>query len=205
MRDAVQTFCGECDKTMFLSELKDHILSQHELSLSEYKRFYRKPSTQLIRPTYHKCNLCWKDIVLDKTRIVQHMQKSHSGNSFAEYKHQFLAETSTNGKGQELVSMLSNPAASMSPSKKKPSSQPQKFLSRRAPWPECSTCGRNFKSNMHLKMHIRREHLWSAHLPLSSLELRVTLSQWQAHKLCDFTTLQPYDLTLQTCNLSTVK
>ena len=161
LRDAVQTFCGECDKRMFLSELKDHIVSQHELSLSEYKRFYRKPSTQLIRLTYHKCNLCWKDIVLDKTRIVQHMKKSHSEKSFAEYKHQFLAETSTNGQGQELVSMLSNPAASMAPSKEEPSNQPQEILPRRAPWPECSTCGRNFKSNMHLKMHIRREHLRS--------------------------------------------
>ena len=162
MKDAVQTFCGDCDKAMFLSELEDHIGSQHELSLSKYKSFYRKPSTQLIRLTYHKCNLCWKDIVLDRIKIVQHLKKCHGGKSFAEYKHQFLSESSTNGKGQELVSIASllstsNPAASL----KEPSSRPQEMLPRRAPWPECSSCGRNFKSNMHLKMHIRREHLWS--------------------------------------------
>ena len=155
MSDAVQTFCGDCDKTMFLGELEDHIGSQHELSLCEYKRFYRKPSTQLIRLTYHKCNLCWKDIVLDKGRILQHLKKSHGGKSFAEYKHQFLAETSTNGKDQKLASAASSKLAP----KEEPSIRPQEILSRRAPWPECSSCGRNFKSNMHLKMHIRREHL----------------------------------------------
>ena len=168
MKDAVQTFCGDCDKTMYLSELEAHIGSQHELSLSKYKRFYRRPSTQLIRLTYHKCNLCWKDIVLDKIRIVQHLKRCHGGKPFAEYKHQFLAETSTKGKGQELVSnasllSTSNPAASLAPSKlaskEEPSIRPQEIVSRRAPWPECSSCGRNFKSNMHLKMHIRREHL----------------------------------------------
>lgn len=171
MKDAVETFCGECDKTMLLSELEDHIESQHELSLSEYNRFYRKASTQLISITYHKCKLCWKDLVLDKIRIVQHLKKCHAGKSFVDYKHQFLTETSTTGKGQELVSIpsllsTSNPAASLPPSKLISSKKhlpirPQEILSRRAPWPECSSCGRNFKSNMHLKMHIRREHLWS--------------------------------------------
>ena len=170
VKDAVQTFCGDCDKTLFLSELEDHIESQHKLSLSEYNKFYRKASTQLIRITYHKCKLCRKDTVLDKIRIVQHLKKCHGGTSFIEYKRQFLTETSTNSKSQELVSTASvlprsNPFAPLARSMLAPreqlSIQPEEVLSRRAPWPECSSCGRNFKSNMHLKMHIRREHMRS--------------------------------------------
>ena len=146
MKDAVQTFCGECDKAMYLSEVKDHIKSRHKLEFTEYNRIYKNPSAQLIKITYHKCKLCRKELVLDETKVIQHLKKCHSRTAFTEYKHRFLSEESTNGKG--FVSTASA----------LPSLKPQETFSRRAPWPECSSCGRNFKSNMHLKMHIRRDH-----------------------------------------------
>ena len=79
MKDAVATFCHECDKVVFLSGLKDHIESEHQLSISEYCKFYRKPDTQLIRITYHRCRLCEKSLVLDKDKIIHHLKKCHRG------------------------------------------------------------------------------------------------------------------------------
>ena len=57
MKDAVATFCHECDKVVILSGLEDHIESEHQRSISEYCKFYRKPDTQLIRITYIQITL----------------------------------------------------------------------------------------------------------------------------------------------------
>ena len=190
MKDAVATFCHECDKVMLLSGLEDHIESEHQLSISEYCKFYRKPDTQLIRITYHRCRLCEKSLVLDKDKIIHHLTKCHSETSFARYKGQFLIDEGQNlvpkaptpasqrrgapAKSTSSLVRLPNPPPSRSPTwTQSPLTQTPRLTptlrpsptptprpsSRRTPWPECSLCGRNFKSNMHLKMHIRHEHL----------------------------------------------
>ena len=177
MKDAVATFCHECDKVVILSGLEDHIESEHQRSISEYCKFYRKPDTQLIRITYHRCRLCEKRLVLDKGKIINHLKKCHSETSFARYKGQFLGDEGQNlvpkapapasqSRGAPAKStsrLVPNPPPSRSPTgtQSPPTETPRptpRPSPRRTPWPECSLCGRNFKSNMHLKMHIRHEH-----------------------------------------------
>ena len=56
---------------------------------------------------------------------------------------------------RSTTSTLKNSTSSILP----PSPTPSPTTSPRlAPVPQCSTCSRQFKSNMHLKMHLRKEH-----------------------------------------------
>ena len=55
----------------------------------------------------------------------------------------------------ESASSMRNSTSSTLPSSPTPSPSTSPRL---APVPQCSTCSRQFKSNMHLKMHLRKEH-----------------------------------------------
>ena len=55
----------------------------------------------------------------------------------------------------ESASSMRNSTSSTLPSSPTPSPATSPRL---APVPQCSTCSRQFKSNMHLKMHLRKEH-----------------------------------------------
>ena len=56
---------------------------------------------------------------------------------------------------KSTTSTLKNSTSSILPSSPIPSPATSPRL---APVPQCSTCSRQFKSNMHLKMHLRKEH-----------------------------------------------
>ena len=56
---------------------------------------------------------------------------------------------------RSTTSTLKNSTSSILPSSPTPSPATSPRL---APVPQCSTCSRQFKSNMHLKMHLRKEH-----------------------------------------------
>ena len=56
---------------------------------------------------------------------------------------------------RSTTSTLKNSTSSTVPSSPPPSPATSPRL---APVPQCSTCSRQFKSNMHLKMHLRKEH-----------------------------------------------
>ena len=145
--------CGICSKDILLDYLVlvKHLRKAHRIkgaATSEYNSKYM-------------------DMIQPKTRKLKTKEtptKSQTGS--------FSTPPSTPSTAPKPPSSLHShsPASSMSSSPgtsfkstsssilpSSPTPSPTTSL-RLAPVPQCSTCSRQFKSNMHLKMHLRKEH-----------------------------------------------
>ena len=182
MEDSVKTFCWECDQAISLSGLTKHLRGVHKKSVLEYKEMYGEPKKQLLRLVHHKCGVCNEDVLLDYLVLVKHLRKAHNikGAATSEYNSKFMdmiqpkklkaketpikEQTSTFSTPPSTPFAIPKPPSSLppsSPSSSSTSSSPTPSPTsspRLAPVPQCSTCARQFKSNMHLKMHLRKEH-----------------------------------------------
>ena len=181
MEDSVKTFCWECDQAISLSGLTKHLRGVHKRSVLEYREMYGEPKKQLLRLVHHKCGVCHEDILLDYLVLVKHLRKAHNirGAATSEYNSKYmdmiqpkrLRAKETPVKEQLFQTPPSTPFALPKPPSSLPTSSPSSSLTssssptpsptsspRLAPVPQCSACARQFKSNMHLKMHLRKEH-----------------------------------------------
>ena len=182
MEDSVKTFCWECDQAISLSGLTKHLRGVHKKSVLEYKEMYGEPKKQLLRLVHHKCGVCNEDVLLDYLVLVKHLRKAHNikGAATSEYNSKFMdmiqpkklkaKETPIKEQTSTFSTPPSTPFAIPKPPSSLPPSSPSSSLTsssptpsptsspRLAPVPQCSTCARQFKSNMHLKMHLRKEH-----------------------------------------------
>ena len=186
MEDSVKTFCWECDQAISLSGLTKHLRGVHKKSVVEYREMYGEPKKQLLRLVHHKCGVCNEDILLDYLVLVKHLRKAHNirGSATSEYNSKYMDmiqpkirkmksnETPVKLQSAAFSTPPSTPFAVPKPPSSLPSSSPSSSLTsslssptsspksspRLAPVPQCTPCDRQFKSNMHLKMHIRKEH-----------------------------------------------
>ena len=186
MEDSVKTFCWECDQAISLSGLTKHLRGVHKKSVVDYREMYGEPKKQLLRLVHHKCGVCQEDILLDYLVLVKHLRKAHNirGAATSEYNSKYMdmiqpkirklkAKEETPVKEQPAAAFStppSTPFAVPKPPSSLPSSSPSSSLTsssptpspttspRVAPVPQCTPCARQFKSNMHLKMHLRKEH-----------------------------------------------
>ena len=183
MEDSVKTFCWDCDQAISLSGLTKHLRGVHKKSVVDYREMYGEPKKQLLRLVHHKCGVCKEEILLDYLVLVKHLRKAHNirGAATSEYNSKYmdmiqpkkLKVKKTPSKEQVTASFStppSTPFAIPKPPSSLPSSSPSSSLTsssptpsptsspRVAPVPQCTPCARQFKSNMHLKMHLRKEH-----------------------------------------------
>ena len=183
MEDSVKTFCWECDQAISLSGLTKHLRGVHKKSVLEYREMYGEPKKQLLRLVHHKCGVCNEDILLDYLVLVKHLRKAHNirGVATSEYNSKYMDMIQPKKFKAKKTPMKEQPVASFStppstpfavpkPPSSLPSSSPSSSLTsssptpsptsspRVAPVPQCTPCARQFKSNMHLKMHLRKEH-----------------------------------------------
>ena len=89
LSDNVKTFCCQCDKVVTLSGLEDHIKVHSKMTMKEYKELYGDLKRQIIKPVYHNCGLCSKDLLLDSSVIKNHLRKKHQ-EGFASYCKKFM-------------------------------------------------------------------------------------------------------------------
>ena len=180
MEDSVKTFCWDCDQAISLSGLTKHLRGVHKKSAVEYREMYGDPRKQLLRLVHHKCGVCNEDILLDYLVLVKHLRKAHNikGAATSEYNSKYMNmiqpkirkvkanETPVKLQSATLSTPPSTPFAAPKPPSSLPSSSPSSSLTssspttspRMAPVPQCTPCNRQFKSNMHLKMHLRKDH-----------------------------------------------
>ena len=184
MEDSVKTFCWECDQAISLSGLTKHLRGVHKKSVVDYREMYGEPKKQLLRLVHHKCGVCQEDILLDYLVLVKHLRKAHNirGAATSEYNSKYMdmiqpkklkgKETPLKGQLAAFLTPPSTPFAVPKPPSSLPTSSPSSSSSstsssptpsptsspRVAPVPQCTPCARQFKSNMHLKMHLRKEH-----------------------------------------------
>ena len=92
--DSVKIFCCECDKVVTFAGLEEHILI-HKMSIKMYRQLYGEPKTQIIRPVYHKCGLCAKDLLLAESIIKKHVKNCHL-MEFTDYSGKFLGTAKNN-------------------------------------------------------------------------------------------------------------
>ena len=184
MEEAVKTFCWLCDQAISLSGLTKHLRGVHKKSAVEYREKFGEPKKQLLRLVHHKCGVCNEDVLLDYLVLVKHLRKAHNikGAATSEYNSKYMdmiqpkirkmKANETPVKLQSFSTPPSTPFAVPKPPSSLHSSSPSSSLSssmssptpsptsspRLAPVPQCTPCNRQFKSNMHLKMHLRKEH-----------------------------------------------
>ena len=182
MEDSVKTFCWDCDQAISLSGLTKHLRGVHKKSVVEYREMYGEPKKQLLRLVHHKCGVCKEDILLDYLVLVKHLRKAHNirGAATSEYNSKYMdmiqpkklkvKETPLKGQPASFPTPPSTPYSAPKPPSSLPTSSPSSSTGscsptpsptsspRLAPVPQCSPCARQFKSNMHLKMHLRKEH-----------------------------------------------
>ena len=178
MEDSVKTFCWDCDQAISLSGLTKHLRGVHKKSVVDYREMYGEPKKQLLRLVHHKCGVCKEDILLDYLVLVKHLRKAHNikGAATSEYNSKYMdmiqpkklkaKATPLKGQPASFLTPPSTPFSFPKPPSSLPTSSPTSSTGstsptsspRLAPVPQCSPCGRQFKSNMHLKMHLRKEH-----------------------------------------------
>ena len=181
MEDSVKTFCWDCDQAISLSGLTKHLRGVHKKSVVDYREMYGEPKKQLLRLVHHKCGFCKEDILLDYLLLVKHLRKAHNirGAATSEYNRKYMdmiqprklkgKETPVKEQVASFPTPPSTPFAVPKPPSSLPTSSPSSSTSssptpsptsspRLAPVPQCTPCARQFKSNMHLKMHLRKDH-----------------------------------------------
>ena len=76
LEDSVKTFCCECGSVTPITGLDEHIAT-HKMDMEMYRRLYGSPFSQIIELVYHKCGLCYKDLLMDVKSIKRHIEVSH--------------------------------------------------------------------------------------------------------------------------------
>ena len=164
LADCVKIFCGVCDQIINLSGLRKH-LNIHKIGQGNYVKLYGNAKTQIIKMMYHQCGICRQDVVLDYDALSKHLKTVHKvkGRGISEYSNQHLkmrlsksikADTANSATTTTLSRATTKPEVCVDASTI-PAFSPSP---RVAPVPTCNHCSRLFRSNMQLKMHMRREH-----------------------------------------------
>jgi hypothetical protein len=78
MKDACKTICQICKASVFLTTLRGHTRSRHNVTIVEYKKVYGNQRNNIIEKVYHKCAICQKNVLLDSDEISHHLKKNHS-------------------------------------------------------------------------------------------------------------------------------
>ena len=78
MRDACKTICQICKAPVFLTTLRGHTRSRHNVTIDEYKKVYGNHRNNIIEKVYHKCAICQKTVLLDSDEISHHLKRNHA-------------------------------------------------------------------------------------------------------------------------------
>ena len=160
LTDCVKIFCGVCDQVINLSGLRKHLIKLHKMGTSKYSQLYGNPKTQIIKMMYHQCGICRQDVVLDYDALSKHLKNVHklTGKGASEYNSQHLkmirvSKSMRAIRAEATIATTTTTAPTVSPQ-----TEATTLSLRVAPVPTCNLCTRLFRSNMQLKMHMRREH-----------------------------------------------
>ena len=167
LTDCVKIFCGICDQIINLSGLRKH-LNIHKIGQGNYTKLYGNPKTQIIKMMYHQCGICRRDVVLDYEALLKHLKTVHKlkGRGISEYNSQHMKmRLSFSMRAIKADTPISTTTTTMSMATtnlevcvEAPTTSASSPSPRVAPVPTCNHCSHLFRSNMQLKMHMRREH-----------------------------------------------
>ena len=170
LSECVKVFCGVCDQIVNLSGIRKHLFNIHKMGRNNYIKLYGNPKTQIIKMVHHQCGICRQDVVLDYDALSKHLKTVHKlkGQGLTEYNSQHLKMIRVSKSMRAVKVDTSNPATTFMTPKVSPTPEgpveaptttpPSTTNPRLAPVPTCNLCTRLFRSNMQLKMHMRREH-----------------------------------------------
>ena len=152
--------CGICSKDILLDYLVlvKHLRKAHRIkgaATSEYNSKYMdmiQPKTRKLKP---KETPTKSQTGSFSTPPSTPFTAPKPPSSLHSHSPASSISSSPGTSSRSTTSTLKNSTSSILP----PSPTPSPATSPRlAPVPQCSTCSRQFKSNMHLKMHLRKEH-----------------------------------------------
>ena len=99
MTYACKTICRICQKPVFLTTLRGHTRSRHNVPIDEYKKVYGNHRNAIIEKVYHKCGICMNTVLLDSDEIAHHLRSNHS-LSHKNYNAEYMV-TKTNSKNTQ--------------------------------------------------------------------------------------------------------
>ena len=83
MNDAVRVICKICSSKQFLTGIRAHTKTKHQMSITEYREKHGK--LEMVEEVQHECLLCAETFLLDSDTLARHLKRSHRAVAYKDY------------------------------------------------------------------------------------------------------------------------
>ena len=83
MKDAVRVVCKICSTKQFLTGIRAHTKTSHQMSITEYREKHGK--LEMVEEVQHECLLCAETLLLDADTLARHLKRSHKALAYKDY------------------------------------------------------------------------------------------------------------------------
>ena len=83
MKDAVRVVCKICSTKQFLTGIRAHTKTTHQMSITEYREKHGK--LEMVEEVQHECLLCAETLLLDADTLARHLKRNHKALAYKDY------------------------------------------------------------------------------------------------------------------------